>query len=203
VSAQAARGSGVSGAAGVSLVELMLVLSMTATLVAIAVPQCMDSLDEFRTRAAAHYLAMRLADARMDAIKRSTRVGLRFEPVGADYRFTKVEDGDGDGLSTVDVERGTDPVVAAADMLAWHFTGVRFGILAGLPDADGLTGGTTDGIRLGSSGLLTMNPNGSSSSGTLYLHGRGRAQYAVRVLGATGRVRILHYVGARRTWGES
>jgi type II secretory pathway pseudopilin PulG len=187
----------------VSLVELMLVLSMTATLIAIAVPQCMDSLDEFRTRAAAHYLAMRLADARVDAIKRSTFVGLRFEPVGADYRFTKVADGDGDGLSTIDVERGKDPVVAAPDMLAWHFTGVTFGILPGLPDADGVPGDTTDGIRLGSSELLTMNPNGSSSSGTLYLHGRGRTQYAVRVLGATGRVRIVHYVEARRTWGES
>lgn len=203
MSARAARGRRVSGAAGVSLVELMLVLSMIATLIAIAVPQCMDSLDEFRTRAAAHYLAMRLADARVDAIKRSTFVGLRFEPVGADYRFTKVADGDGDGLSTIDVERGKDPVVAAPDMLAWHFTGVTFGILPGLPDADGVPGDTTDGIRLGSSELLTMNPNGSSSSGTLYLHGRGRTQYAVRVLGATGRVRIVHYVEARRTWGES
>jgi hypothetical protein len=34
------------------------------------------------------------------------------------------------------------------------------------------------------------------------VHGRGRAQYAVRVLGATGRVRILRYDHTRRTWVE-
>jgi hypothetical protein len=45
-----------------------------------------------------------------------------------------------------------------------------------------------------------MNPNGSSSSGTLYVHGRERSQYAVRVLGATGRVRVMKYEPQRRRW---
>jgi hypothetical protein len=47
-----------------------------------------------------------------------------------------------------------------------------------------------------------MNPNGSSSSGTVYVHGRQRSQYAVRVLGATGRVRVLKFVEASRQWVE-
>jgi len=184
------------------MVELMLAVSIAGTVTAIAVPQAVHALDEYRTRAAAHYLAMRLADARIGAIKRSTYVGLRFDAVGADYRFTGVADGNGNGLRTTDVQRGDDPVIAAPDMLAWHFTGVTFGILAGLPDADGDPAGTSDGVRVGSSRLLSMNPNGSSSSGTLYVHGRGRVQYAVRVLGATGRVRVVRYDDGRRAWVE-
>jgi hypothetical protein len=88
-------------------------------------------------------------------------------------------------------------------MLTWHFNGVTFGIRAGVPDADGRPADTTDGVRVGPSRLLSMNPIGSSSSGTLYVHGRGRAQYAVRVLGATGRVRVVRYFEARGAWVES
>jgi hypothetical protein len=47
---------------------------------------------------------------------------------------------------------------------------------------------------------MSMSPNGSATSGTLYLHGRRGAQYAVRVLGATGRIRLLKYVEAQRRW---
>jgi hypothetical protein len=185
------------------MVELMLAVSIAATVIAVAVPQAVHALDEYRTRAAAHYLAMRLADARIGAIKRSTYVGLRFEAVGGDYRFIGVADGNGDGLRAVDVQRGADPVIAAPDMLAWHFNGVSFGILEAVPDADGAPAGANDAVRVGSSRLLSMNPNGSSSSGTLYVRGRGRAQYAVRVLGATGRVRVVRYDYNRRAWVES
>ena len=62
------------------------------------------------------------------------------------------------------------------------------------------TSAFTDGVRVGLSRLLTMNPNGTSSSGTVYVRGRDRSQYAVRVLGATGRVRVLKYDYVRGRW---
>jgi hypothetical protein len=189
--------------AGLSLIELMFTLSVAITLCAVAVPQAMHALDEYRTRAAAHYLATRVGEARMAAIKRSMSVGLRFEPVAADYRFTEVADGNGNGLRTIDVLRGDDPAISTPDMLAWHFNGVTFGILEGVPDADGAPATTADGVRVGSSRLLSMEANGSSSSGTLYVRGRRRSQYAVRVLGVTGRVRVVRYLEARRAWVES
>ena len=198
---QAAPGS--NRGAGFSLIELMLTVSIAITVAALAVPQALHALDEYRTRAAAHYVAMRIGEARMAAIKRSSSVGFRFEPVGADYRFTEVLDGNGNGLRSTDVQRGDDPAISAPDMLAWHFNGVAFGILEGVPDADGAPATSTDGLRLGSSRLLSMDPNGSSSSGTLYVHGRGRSQYAVRVLGVTGRTRVLRYLDGRRAWVES
>ncbi|NUR56072.1 MAG: prepilin-type N-terminal cleavage/methylation domain-containing protein [Acidobacteria bacterium] len=188
--------------AGFSFVELMLAVSLAGTLTAIAVPQAIQALDALRTRNAAHYLALRLADARIAAVKRSTFVGMRFEAIAADYRFSMVADGNGNGVRTADIQRGDDPVIAAPDMLAWHFEGVAFGLLSAIPDADGASSSSSDGVRVGSSGVISMNPNGSSSAGTIYVHGRGRAQYAVRVLGATGRVRVLRYDAARAVWVE-
>ena len=61
-------------------------------------------------------------------------------------------------------------------------------ILDGVPDADGQPANGSEGVRIGLSKVLAMNPDGTSSSGTLYMHGRERSQYAVRVFGATGRV---------------
>jgi len=49
---------------------------------------------------------------------------------------------------------------------------------------------------------MSFSPMGSASSRTLYLRGADGSQYAVRVLGATGRTRVLRYVNASRTWIE-
>ena len=68
-----------------------------------------------------------------------------------------------------------------------------------MPDIDGNTGGTRDGLRIGSARILTLTPLGSSTPGTLYVRGR-RAQCAVRVLGATARTRVLQYRGGEGVW---
>ena len=118
-----------------------------------------------------------------------------------DYRITTVVDGNANSLSACpDIQRGVDRTLTEPDQLGSHFQDVVFGILDGVPDADGQPANGSDGVRVGVSKLLAMNPDGTSSSGTLYLHGRERAQYAVRVLGVTGRVRVLKYDLGRRRW---
>ena len=178
----------------------MFTIAIAGTLTAIAVPQGLRALDDFRTRSAAHYLAQRIADARIDAVKRSAYVGLRFEPATPDYRITTVVDGNGNGLRTADLQKGTDRAVTQPELLEWHFQGVVFGILGGVPDADGQPANGTDGVRVGTSKIVSMNPDGTSSSGTLYVHGRERSQYAVRIVGTTGRVRTLKYDFNRQVW---
>ena len=64
---------------GFTILELLFVLAIAGTLTTIAVPQGLRALDDFRTRSAARYLAQRLGDARLGAIKRSIAHGLRFE----------------------------------------------------------------------------------------------------------------------------
>ena len=113
-----------------------------------------------------------------------------------------MSDGNGNGLRTADLERGIDRTLTEPERLDMHFEGVSFGILAGVPDADGQPANGSDGVRFGASKLLSMHPDGTASSGTLYLRGRGRTQYAVRVLGTTGRVRVMKFDFVKGRWGD-
>jgi prepilin-type N-terminal cleavage/methylation domain-containing protein len=187
---------------GFTLTELLMALAMAAVLAGVAIPSGLRIVDDFRARGAATYLAHRLGRARIEAIKRSAFVGLRFEASANDYSFTSVADGNDNGLRTNEIVAGTDPALTPAEFLGWNFPGVTFGLLPGTPDADGSMSASADGVRVGASAIVSMNPNGSSSSGTLYVRGRRRAQYAVRVLGATGRVRMMKYLEGERRWRE-
>ena len=87
------------------------------------------------------------------------------------------------------------------ELLKDKFPEVTFGLMNGYPDADGVGGTGGDGVRIGKARIATMSPDGTATAGTLYLHGR-RSQYAVRILGTTGRMRVLQYKPASRTWVE-
>ena len=50
--------------------------------------------------------------------------------------------------------------------------------------------------------LMSFSPLGTASSRTLYLRGADGSQYAVRVLGATGRTRVLRLVVSTGAWVE-
>ena len=184
---------------GTSLVETLFALSLGVTATAVAIPAIDHVLDDVRTAAAARYVAGRIGSVRLDAVKRSDAVALRFEAVNADYRFVVVGDGNGNGVRTADIQSGVDAALAPTERLTDRFAGVRFELGPGVPDADGRSGTGTDGVRVGSSRILTMSPDGTASSGTLYIRGR-RGQYAVRVLGATGRTRMLQWESGTRSW---
>jgi type II secretory pathway pseudopilin PulG len=187
-------------AGGFTVVELLLVVAISVTMLAISIPLTGDALDDQRTRSAATYLSGRIGDARIEAIKRSTRVALRFEPAGWDYRFGEYLDGNGNGVRTADIASGVDRELASRSPLSAQFPGVTFGLLPGLPDLDDQRAmDASDGVRIGSSRILTLGPDGTATSGTLYLHGR-QAQFAVRILGATGRTRVLRFDPGGQRW---
>ncbi len=91
------------GSAGFSLLELLFVTSIVATLAALSIPVTAGALDEVRTAMAARYLEGRIMNARMTAIRRSTKVALRFEAVDDDYRFGEYVDGNGNGVRTSEI----------------------------------------------------------------------------------------------------
>jgi type II secretory pathway pseudopilin PulG len=184
---------------GLTLVELVFVVALTVVLAGVALPLTGDALDDARTGAAARYVAGQIVSNRMDAVNRSRAVALRFEASMADYRVARYIDGNGNGVYATEIARGIDRIDGAPKRIGDDFPNVRFALADGLPDADGLRGTGTDGVRIGVAKILTMSPDGTATSGTLYLHGR-RAQYAVRVLGATGRTRVLKYDAGRRAW---
>ena len=186
--------------AGFTSIELLLCLAICGTLLGIAVPLTTSALDEMRTGMAARYVAGRILAARLDALQRSACVGFRFEPSGADYSVATYTDGNQNGVRSAEIASGIDSLVTAAERLADRFSSVRFGLAAAVPDLDGTRQmADSDGVRIGSPRILTLSPDGTATSGTLYVRGV-RAQYAVRVLGATGRTRVFRYHGGAQQW---
>ena len=186
------------GAAGYTLLELLLVMAVATTIAGVAVPLWRSTLDHMNTSAAARYLAGRIALARLDAVRRSTVVGLRFQADADDYVYRLVLDGNGNGLRTADVTAGTDVPLGPPERLGDQFRGVSFGLAPGVPDIDGGSG-NADGVRIGSTPFLSLTPLGTATGGTLYVRGP-RTQFAIRILGATGRARLFFYDPGLRRW---
>ncbi len=170
-----------------------------AILAGISVPAAGAAADELRTAAAARYIAGLVLNNRMDSLKRARSVAIRFETDGADYTFRAYLDGNGNGVRTTEIRSGVDEPIGSVGRLGENFRDVVFGLRADAPDADGGRGTGTDGVRIGSSRLLVTSADGTATSGTIYVRGR-RAQYAVRVLGATGRTRVLKFEPGSATW---
>jgi type II secretory pathway pseudopilin PulG len=184
---------------GLTVLELLFVIAIGVTLTAIAVPLLGSSLDAIKTTSAARYLEGRIMLARMEAIKRSRAVGLRFQPSEGDYLYATYADGNRNGIRTADIAQGVDAPLGDAERLGDKYGGVRLELIPGVPDIDGSDDGTRDGLRIGAARILTMNPDGTSSSGTIYVRGR-HTQYAVRVFGVTGRTRVLQYRSGEAAW---
>jgi type II secretory pathway pseudopilin PulG len=186
---------------GYSLLEMTFALGVMTTMAGIGVPQLLAGLDDQRAAAAARYVSTRIQWVRMQAVMRSAHVALQFIPAGSGFSYAVYADGNGDGVRSRDIRQGIDLLVAPSERLSDTFSGVDFGVAPGLPPIDSASAAPgTDPIKLGSSNLLSFSPLGSSSSGSLYIRGRGAAQYAVRVSGETGRVHLFRFLARSRRW---
>ena len=183
------------------MVELAVVLGLTVTATATALPRLLTRVDDARGEGATRYLSGRLYDTRMEAIARSTEVALRFTPTNAGYIMTAYADGNGNGVLARDIDRNIDRQLHSPEQLSVPFNGVDFGTLPGLPAIDaGDADPGDDPIRFGASHMVSFSALGTSSSGTLYVKSRGGAQYAIRVVGATARVRIFRFDSRSNRW---
>jgi type II secretory pathway pseudopilin PulG len=191
---------GCTSTRGYSLVELIFVAGLIATVSAIAIPQIAMGLDEFRTAGAARYISTRLQRTRTEALERSADVAMQITQTPSGYAFAVYVDGNHNGVLAADIAGGADHRLGAVERLADHFAGVDFGALPGLPPVD--AGGTppgTDPIRLGSSNFATFAAAGTATSGSVYVRGRA-AQYVVRIFGGTGKTRVMKFHPRTKQW---
>jgi Tfp pilus assembly protein FimT len=164
-------------------VEALFVCALIAVVASIAVPVSLAGIDRARGWAGTRFVAARLIRARAQAVGRGAAVALRIDGEGNRATLSSFVDGNRNGVLTADIDAGTDRPLDDAVPLATLFPGVAV-------TADG-------GVR-----LFSFSPDGTGSSGSIYLTNRDGSRFAVRVLGATARVRIERYVEARGDWVE-
>jgi len=155
------------------------------------VPQSLAAIDRIRAGAAARYLASRMALARAQAVMRSTHVALRFEEESSGISFRMFADGNGNGVRTADIAADVDSPLDTSVLLSDLFPGVAIAV-------SGSAG--TDAVRLGATNLLSFTPLGTATAGSIYVRGRDGSQFAVRILGTTGRTRLEQYIERTRAW---
>jgi Tfp pilus assembly protein FimT len=169
----------------------MFAVGLVAVLAAAAIPQLTAGIERSRAVGAARYLASRLALARAQAVARSANVALLLSAAEGTFMAGTYVDGNGDGVRTRDITAGIDTLVGVPVRLSNLFPHVTLFL------NDPAVTSTFD-----TSALMSFSPLGTASSRTLYLRGADGSQYAVRVLGATGRTRVLRFVASNGAWME-
>jgi type II secretory pathway pseudopilin PulG len=178
---------------GASLVELLIVVALVALIAGVSVPQVSAGMERGRARAAARYLAARMAVARTEAVGRATAVALRFHQDPQGITLGVYADGNRNGVRARDIDALVDREIGTPVRLEDLFPGVVIGA-PGDGDAPVLLGGTE---------LLTFTPGGTATSGTIHVLGRDGSRFAVRILGVTARVRVQRYDLRSQTWVDS
>jgi type II secretory pathway pseudopilin PulG len=185
---------------GYTLLEVLMAMTVTVIVGGAAVPLAHSSVDRSRALGAASYVAGRMAAARFEAVRRSACVAIRFSQQPDGYWLQTYVDGNRNGVRTADISSGIDVPLTAGERLDYHFSGVEFGIQPNVTGIDPGPFNASDPIQIGSTTLLSFSPTGTSTSGTLFIRGLRGNQFAVRILGATGRTRILEFNAGKNVW---
>ena len=189
-------------ARGAAFIDIIVATSLCFLMAAIAVPVIGGTLDRERTIIGAQYLAGQLQRARLEALKRARSVAVRLEVLGDRTEVRLFADGNGNGVLQRDIDRGIDLPLTPLGRLDDQSRDISLRINQDITDVSGATtlGPGDDPLRIGNTSLLSFSPVGSATSGTLYVAAHRGPQMAIRVFGATGRVRVLMFDAQTRQW---
>lgn len=189
-------------ARGAALIDIVFAASLSVVMAAIAVPVVGGTLERERTIVGTQYLAGQLQRARLEALKRARSVALRIAIIGDRTQLCLYFDGNGNGVLQKDIDRGIDPPLTPQSWLDDQARDMSLRVNQSITDVSGsatLRPGD-DPLRIGNTSLLTFSPLGSATNGTLYVAAHRGPQMAIRVFGATGRVRVLMFDAQTEQW---
>ena len=187
---------------GAAFIDIIVATLLCFLLAAIAVPVVGGTLDRERAIIGAHYLAGQLQRARFESLRRARSVAVRVEVLGDRTQLRLFADGNGNGVLQRDIDRGLDPPLTPPGWLDDQARDISVRINQSITEVSGsatLAPGD-DPLRIGNTSLLTFSPIGSATGGTLYVAAHRGPQMAIRVFGATGRVRVLMFDAQARQW---
>jgi type II secretory pathway pseudopilin PulG len=188
---------------GTSLPELLVVLLILGLVFALSVPALSDLLAEEGLQTAAREVSAILTTARARAVFQGTEVGVKWISSGGDLVLSVYQDGNGNGVTTADIKKGVDRLVAGPYWLRGKYPGISFSFVPGFDDLDpggAPIGNLTDPLRFGRSDICSFSPLGKASPGSVYLSNRKRRQAAVRVTPANAKIQIFTWHGNSLKW---
>ena len=190
---------------GYSLADLLTVLAIIGMSVGVTVPAFNSMRHRGAVRAAAAEIRSIFFVARMRAASNGRNYGIRFQQSGNEWRYAEYQDGDNDGLRTDDINKGIDrPLFTPRPVLLTDRGVATIGLLSKtITDPDGAKlAPTASPVQFGKSQICSFSSIGESTSGTIYLTDRAGSIYAVRVYGASAKVRTLRYNELLRKWEQ-
>ena len=189
-----------------TVVELLIVLAVLGLLAAIAWPRVNMWAGYVRVRLAAGEVAGSLAEARLTAIKHSTKVAVRFETAddGA-VTMSLYRDMDGDGVLSRDIRRGVDRVEKEQRRLQGFDERIHFGFPYGeapreISRPSRRITRLRDPIRFNRSDMASFSSLGTATPGTVYLTDGYKALIAVRVNNRSGMISLWSYDKETEVW---
>lgn len=188
------------GQCGSSLLEIVLVLALLALLLQALVPELVVWRERLRLQAAARLVVLRSRRLCAAAVASGRAHALVFDIAADGLSWLEVVDGDGDGVRRADMSSDTDPALGGWRQLSRLHPGVSAGLPVGVGPLPGGSPGQ-GGVALGRSRMAACGPDGSASTGTLYLKNRTGDAAAVRWYGATGRVSAAWRGRRDGSWG--
>lgn len=197
------KGDGVrQNQSGFSPPEVCAVVAIIGVLALCAVPAFASYRRRASMAAAAAELRSIVRGVRARAIARNRHCGVKFMKTGREWTYSLYEDGDGDGIHTDDIERGTDRRYFGPAIVMPSAHLATIGLLSTTvrdPEGDLLLP-TASAVQFNRSAICSFSPTGSGTPGSVYLIDQAGQLFVARVYGASGRVRVLRYQAMRQKW---
>jgi prepilin-type N-terminal cleavage/methylation domain-containing protein len=187
---------------GFSLTELLTALAIIGLFASLSVPAFLSYQRQSAVRAATAEIRTMFHLARSRAIARQRNAGLRFTTSGVQWQYAICDDGNGDGIRNDDLLKGIDRCIDVPRPVLRESRFATIGVPGDTikdPDGDALLP-TSVPVQFGNSRICSFSPLGESTSGTIYLTNRNGDVYAVRVYGATAKIRMLRFDRGSAKW---
>jgi prepilin-type N-terminal cleavage/methylation domain-containing protein len=187
---------------GYTLIELLTVVALLGLFAGITFPAFVNMQRRAALRSAAGQLRSIFHLARSRALQRGSNSGVKFLQAGGEWQYAIYDDGDGDGVRNDDIDRRVDRRVTLPRRALPESKIVTIGLLRHTikdPDGDRLLP-TASPVHFNRSAICSFTPLGESTPGTIYITDRRNELYAVRVFGATAKIRTLRYDATSRMW---
>ena len=174
---------------GFSLLELMIVIAIIAIMTGIAIPNFISSRPRAQIKKATRDLYSNMQLAKVKALRDSSEWAIQFNTAADSYDLLSAKGAD-DTWNT-----GDDTVFKTVELD--FYPGIVYGSLHG--PRPGSSSDPSDGVSFGSN-RLEFNPDGSSSSGTVYFNNDDDT-CAVGAASSAGRIKAWHNYGGGWTDG--